>query len=229
MAYELMPTVRLRGATKWRLFCYILMEMQKTAHHHSTTSDGRLSVGRQGFAHPHTNVGALGIGPGMAVADFGSGSGHYALAIAEALEGSGHIYAIDVQRDLLRRTHNEATKRGFKNVQILWGDLETSGGSKIADKHLDLVLISNLLFQVENKDAVLQEAARVLRPQGRLAIIDWSESFGGMGPVKNDVVAKNTALALANNHGFGLEREFSAGAHHYGLVFKSASHRSRTS
>jgi len=191
---------------------YILIGMQNTAHHQSPLQTAN-------FAHPHTNVKALGIGPGMSVADFGSGSGHYVLAIAEALEGSGHVYAIDVQRDLLRRIHNEAMKRGIKNVQILWGDLERPGGSKIADHHLDRVLISNLLFQVEDKSAVLQEAARVLRPHGRLAIIDWSESYGGMGPVKKDVVTKDAAQKLAVAHGFELDREFPAGAHHYGLLF----------
>src|SRR3954468_16066117 len=103
--------------------------MQQTAHHHKP-------LNTEGFAHPHTNVAAFGIQHGMHVADFGSGSGHYVLAIAEALEGSGHVYAIDVQRDLLKRTQNEATRRGLKNVSVIWGDLETHRSSKIKDRHL---------------------------------------------------------------------------------------------
>ncbi len=172
------------------------------------------------FAHPRRNVGAFGIEPGMSLADFGSGSGIYVLHMAEALENSGHVYAVDVQRDLLRRVKNEAQRRGFKNVDVIWTDLEHTGSSKLADKTLDFVLISNLLFQVENKAAVLVEAWRILKPTGRLAIIDWSESFGGMGPVKKDVVTKDAALALARGSGFELQREFSAGAHHYGIICK---------
>ena len=61
-----------------------------------------------GFAHPVRNVDALGIEPGQTIADFGSGSGAYVLAIAEKLHNKGHVYAVDVQQDLLRRTKNEA-------------------------------------------------------------------------------------------------------------------------
>lgn len=172
----------------------------------------------EGFAHPVRNVGVLGIQSGMAIADFGSGSGAYVLAIAKRLEGAGHVYAIDVQRDLLRRVKNEAGKRGYHNVEIIWCDLETPRASKIADQKLDLVLISNLLFQVENKAAVLSEAWRILKPSGHLAIIDWSDSFGGIGPTKRDVVSKEKALALARDTGFALQHEFDAGAHHYGLL-----------
>lgn len=176
------------------------------------------------FAHPRRNVAALQVEPGMSVADFGSGSGIYVLHIAEALEHSGHVYAIDVQRDLLRRVHSEAHRRGFKNVEVIWTDLEHPLASKLADHTLDLVLVSNLLFQVENKVAVLTEARRILRPHGRLALIDWSESFSGMGPQKADVVSREKALALAEECGFELHKEFSAGAHHYGLIFRPASH-----
>ena len=172
------------------------------------------------FAHPARNVAAFQIGHGSRVADFGAGSGAYTFAIAEHLSGSGHVIAVDIQRDLLRRIKNEATRRGYKNVDIVWGDLEVLGSSKIADRHLDFVLISNLLFQVQEKVRVLYEARRVLKPQGRLAIIDWAESFKGMGPQKREVVSKEAGRELAEGVGFVLEREFSAGAHHYGLLFR---------
>lgn len=161
----------------------------------------------------------------MKVADFGAGSGAYVFALAEALAGSGRIYAIDVQRDLLRRIKTGTSARGFKNVDVLWGDLEMPGGSKIADASLDLVLISNLLFQVEEKAQVIAEARRVVKSQGRIAVIDWSESppAGGqrLGPHKNDVFSKQEALELARTSGLELIREFPAGAHHYGLLFRA--------
>lgn len=172
------------------------------------------------FAHPETNINSLGIQPGDTVADFGAGSGAYVLGVAERLKNAGRVYAIDVQQDLLRRIRNEAHKRGFTNVETIWSDVERHGGAKIKDAHVDLVLISNLLFQVEKKDVVLAEAARILKPSGFLVIIDWSDSFGGMGPQKKEVVKKDTAYDLAYRAGFELVREFPAGAHHYGLVLR---------
>lgn len=172
------------------------------------------------FAHPKRNITALGIQHSMKVADFGAGSGAYVHAIAEQLEGSGRIYAIDIQKDLLRRIHSESVKRGHKNVEILWGDLETPGGSKLAGGLLDFVLISNLLFQIEDKAAVIGEAKRIVKDGGRVAIIDWSESFGGLGPQRGDVITKEAALALARDAGLTFQKEFKAGAHHYGLIFR---------
>ena len=161
----------------------------------------------------------------MRVADFGSGSGAYVLAVAQHLKGSGHVFAIDIQKDLLRRTKNEAEKAGYKNVEVLWGDLEAPNGSKIADNALELVLISNLLFQVDDKRAIIAEAKRVLRPAGRLIVIDWSESFDGMGPHQDDVVKKTDVLNLARSVELSFVEEFEAGAHHYGLIFRKTDHK----
>src|SRR5689334_22478337 len=121
-----------------------------SVHTHSTA----------GFAHPHSNVTALGIKPGMVVADFGAGSGHYVQALAEKVGPEGKVYAIDVQKDLLRRIVNESNKRGHHNVHILWGDLEKDHGSKLSNESCDLVLISNMLFQTQEKEKVLREAKR---------------------------------------------------------------------
>lgn len=158
----------------------------------------------------------------MSIADFGSGSGHYVWPMAEAVGPTGHVFAIDVQQDLLKRIHNEANKRGLKNVKIIWSDLEKPKGSKLADNALDLVLISNLLFQLEDKGIALREAKRILKPAGKLVLIDWLGSFSMMGPHKKDVVTKEAGRELAEQCGLKLVREFSAGAHHWGLMLRTA-------
>lgn len=201
---------------------YIIDDMQNVHAHSSLVIHGQShgSGHEAKFAHPRRNVAALGLQGGMRVADFGAGSGAYTLALAERLEGSGRVYAIDVQRDLLRKVANEARHHGYNNVEVIWADLEVPRASRLADSSIDLVLISNLLFQVPDKSLVLEEARRIVKGIGHVAIIDWSDSFGGMGPLKEDVVKKEQALTLAENASFSLVREFSAGAHHYGLIFK---------
>lgn len=192
--------------------------MQHTAHRSEP-------LGTAGFAHPARNVAALGVQPWMKVADFGAGSGAYVFAIAELLAGEGTVYAIDIQKDLLRRIANEANHRHLRKVEVIWADLEIPGASKLADKSVDIVLISNILFQLDDKSAPFVEAKRILKPEGSLAVIDWSESFGGLGPTAAHVVTREKARQLAEWAGFGLVREFSAGAHHYGLMFKERGHR----
>lgn len=171
------------------------------------------------FANPQKNAQKLGLQAGMRVADLGSGVGHYVLAMANLVGASGRVYAVDIQKDLLANVKNEATKRGYDNVEVVWGDIERLGGSKIADGLLGLVLISNTLFQIEDKPALLLEAYRILKPGGTLAVIDWAESFGGMGPIANEVVSKETATDFCLSAGFSFKEEFEAGAHHYGILF----------
>jgi len=181
-----------------------------------------------GFAHPRSNVNVLGIEGGMKVADFGSGSGAHTLAIAERLGPTGKVYAIEVQRDLLRRISNEAKQRRMQNVEVIWADLEEPRASKLAGNSMDVVLISNLLFQVPDKAPVLREARRIIRQTGHVAIIDWSDpalsrSEGSrIGPRKEDIVSKEMATTLAEGAGLELAREFPAGRHHWGLIFRPA-------
>jgi ubiquinone/menaquinone biosynthesis C-methylase UbiE len=193
--------------------------MQNTAHHKAPKHHG-VHLHTEGFAHPVDNVEALGVDKNMRIADFGAGSGHYSLELAKRLDGTGHVYAIDVQQDLLRRIQNEANRLKLKNIAIIWGDLENAGGSKIVDHHVDLVLMSNILFQIGDKSVIFEEAYRILKPSGRLAIIDWSESFRNMGPHPESVVTKVAAHNKAVECGFELLKEFPAGAHHYGLLFR---------
>lgn len=191
--------------------------MQTHAHRASGAHVFKPSLGA-GFAHPARNIDAIGVEKGMVIADFGAGSGHYTLQFAERLADTGRVYAIDVQSDLLRRIKNEALRRGLKNIDIIAGDIEVRGGSKLAERSADLVLMSNVLFQLQDPAGALKEAWRILKPGGKLAIIDWSESFGGMGPRKQHVISKEKAIELSAASGFKLVNEFAAGAHHYGLL-----------
>lgn len=172
------------------------------------------------FSDPKKNIQQLGLHEGMRVADFGSGSGHYSKAAAEIVGESGRVYAIDIQKELLREVKNFSSRQQQDTIDVLNGDIETIGGSKLPDESVDAVLLTNVLFQIEDKETTLAEVHRVLKNGGSVLFIDWSESFGGIGPHPSAVVDKTTAKSLFQSGGFTLEREFNAGSHHYGLVFK---------
>jgi ubiquinone/menaquinone biosynthesis C-methylase UbiE len=172
------------------------------------------------FADPERNVLEMGIRPGYKVADFGAGSGAYTLALAPLVGEEGRVYAIEIQKDVLSKIRSDAHAKGFAQVEVIWGDIDRPGGSRLADASVNVVLFSNILFQLEDRAAALREARRVLKAGGTLVIIDWQESFGGMGPRPEDVVSDEKARMLATRSGFELIREFGAGAHHYGLVFR---------
>jgi len=172
------------------------------------------------FAAPRQNVAQFELREGMAVADLGAGSGHYTLAAAKKVGESGRVYAVEVQKDLLARIKSLAQAEHIRNVEVIWGDVEERGGVKLKDGSVDAVIISNILFQAENKKGLIEEALRILKSGGRALVIDWIESYGGMGPSPDDIVSSDEARQLCEEGGFIFEKEFSAGAHHYGFIVK---------
>jgi ubiquinone/menaquinone biosynthesis C-methylase UbiE len=172
------------------------------------------------FSDPIKNVEQFTLKLGSSVADFGSGSGHYSMALAMAIGDKGKVYAVDIQKELLERLKNDANQKGIFNIEVIWGDVEKEGGSHIKSEFIDAVVISNLLFQVPQKEAVAKEALRILKKGGRLLLIDWSDSFGGLGPQNDAVVSKEKAKALFESVGFVIDREIQVGDHHYGLIFR---------
>lgn len=171
------------------------------------------------FSDPRTNVLQLGLTEGMKVGDLGAGSGHYAVAAAGIVGDSGHVYAVDIQEDVLTHVRGHAHQQGFKNVSTVWGDFEKLGGTKLKDHALDAVILSNTLFQLEHKEGAIAEIKRVLKPGGRLLVIDWAGAYGGMGPLPHHVVPEHTAEELFITGGFHKTKSFRGGPHHYSIVF----------
>lgn len=171
------------------------------------------------FSHPRDNLERIVIGEGSTVIDLGAGSGHYAQAASELVGPEGRVYAIDIQKDLVRRLHGIARTNKLHNMEVIHGDIEKIGGSKIAGGTAEVTLLCNVLFQVEHKDDLVQEALRVTRPGGRVCIIDWVDSNFGMGPDAELIVSQEDARALFEHHAEFVS-EFDAGDHHYGIIMR---------
>ena len=172
------------------------------------------------FSDPVKNIEKCGIQVGQDIADLGSGSGHYSIASAKALMSTGRVYAIDAQKDMLSRLKNQAIKEGLYNIEVIWGNIEKINGTKLRDSSVDLALLCNVLFQAENKMDLIKETKRILKPAGRVLLVDWEDSFGGIGPKKSMVVKKEKAKDIFEKNGFHIDREINAGSHHYGLILK---------
>ena len=172
------------------------------------------------FSNPKTVINALGIAPGMVVADVGAGSGEYSIELARAIGYSGRVYAIDVQKDLLTRIRSIATKEGIGSIEVIWGDIEKQGGAGLSDNMVDVAVVANILFQIEDKKSASQEIARIVKPKGKIAIVDWEDSFGGLGPQPENIVSSNDIEKLFGELDFKKVSEFNAGDHHYGLILQ---------
>jgi len=170
------------------------------------------------FSNPEVNIRELGVYEGQVAVDFGAGTGTYTMLLAERVGEGGRVIAVEVQKEFLTNIKNDATARGFKNIEVIWGDIERPQGTKIKEAIADVAVVSNVLFQAEDKEGLVREVKRVLKHQGKLLLIDWKESFGNLGPTKDAVVSEHTARELCEREGFVMKKTFDAGLHHYGMV-----------
>ena len=154
------------------------------------------------------------------VADFGAGSGFFLKPLSTAVGPTGRVYVCEIQKALVEKLGELIRGQGLSNVYTLWCDLEEVNGIKIGDKELDVAILVNTLFLIDQKDLAIREMARTPRSGGKFFVIDWTESFGGMGPQSQHVVTAATTTALFESNGFIFEREYPAGDHHYGLAFR---------
>ena len=171
------------------------------------------------FSDPQQNVLQLGLREGMKVADLGAGVGHHALYAGHIVGPTGRVYAVDVQEEVLRHLADTAKTRGLKNLETIWGNIERQGGTTLKNHSMDAVILSNTLFQLEQRAEAVAEIKRILVPGGRLLVIDWAGSYNGMGPSSERIVPEHTALELFITNGFHKLKDFRAGPHHYSIVF----------
>lgn len=176
------------------------------------------------FTQPSQIIAQIDLAPGMKVADLGSGSGHYTKALSEAIGGDGVVFAVEIQKDVLTRLREDMEKlHGNFNIEYIWGDLEHPRGTKLADQSVDVAVLSNTLFQIEEKDAALEEVKRICKKGAEVLFVDWSDSHGGLGPIPSHVIQPGQAQELFTKHGFTFVRKVETGAHHYGQLYKVTS------
>lgn len=179
----------------------------------NTPIGGRFVIPDVVASHFHLNEGDL-------VADFGAGSGFFLKVLSKAVGDTGRVYACEIQKQLVEKLGDLARLQGLGNVHPVWCDLEEANGIKIGTGELDAAILVNTFFLIEEKERAINEMARTLRRGGKFFIIDWTESFAGMGPQPQSVVSVAEVTTLCEANGFVLEREFPAGDHHYGLAFR---------
>ena len=171
------------------------------------------------FSHPQKNILQMGLSEGLKVGDFGTGTGHYAIALSGIVGQHGRVYAVDVQKDVLTHLRDTLEQKKITNVDTICGDIEKQGGTKLRAHVLDAVVLSNTLFQIDDRQGLVDEIKRVLVPGGKLLVSDWAGSYGGIGPHADHVVSEHDAEELFITNGCHKVKSYRSGPHHYSILF----------
>lgn len=125
---------------------------------------------------------ALSLEPGMTVLDLGCGAGRYTREIADRVRKDGRVIAIDLWEAGIGQINQWAP---YKECAIETHVADAGNKLPVADQHVDLCLMATVLHDLVydgNAQPALKEVARVLKPTGILAIIEFKKQDGPPGP-----------------------------------------------
>lgn len=182
--------------------------------------DNNKNIDDSKFLDPTQILIDLNIEERMQVADFGAGSGYMTFQVSRMVGPKGYVYALDVKKSVIEHLNAEIKRRDLTNVSAIWTDIEMLGRNPITNARVDLVLIVNMLFQSTKHYDVLKEAYRIMKPGGRLVVIDWKKQAAPFGPPPDDRIDLDKFKEMAYTLGLNKVKEFEAGPYHFGVVFK---------
>jgi ubiquinone/menaquinone biosynthesis C-methylase UbiE len=155
---------------------------------------------RYTWQYPERVIKALKLEAGMKVADLGSGTGYFSFRLAEAVGSSGKVYAIDIDAEMNASIDKQAVAKQIENVKTL---LAVEHDPLIPEK-VDIIFSVNAYHHLKDRAAYFRNAARYLKPEGRVAIIDFREgAFRHFTPRRVLLEEfKAAGYALDKTHGF---------------------------
>lgn len=163
-----------------------------------------------------------GIDVGMRVADMGAGrEGTFVFTAARMVTVTGHVYALDVVKEVLGALEASAQSQGLDNVTTVWTDLELYGATaQVADGSLDLGILSDTLFQSPEKEDMMRECLRMVKSGGKMLIVEWKPAETAIGPPAQQRVNPDEVRRLAQQLQLQVVDEFEAGEYHWGMILQ---------
>ena len=162
-------------------------------------------------------IAALCISRGMTVADIGAGTGYFAIPFARAVEPSGTVLAVDFQPGMLAIIREKLSSPGApRNVRLLEGSAENTG---VPPSSCDLVFLANIWHELDDHAAVLREAARILKSDGSVAVLDWQHDMTRPpGPPFDHRISLAQTKAALEDAGCQIRHAASFGPYNYLVI-----------
>lgn len=167
---------------------------------------------RKFWENPDKILGLVKIKPDFIAADLGCGSGFFTVPLAKKAK---KVYAIDLQEEMLRIIEQKIRKQKIKNIEPL---LSKENKIPLKDEKVEFLVSVNTLHEFGNRDRMINEMHRVLKPEGKVLIVDFKKEETAFGPPVAVRVSKEKATILFEKNGFKTLKTMDL-PFHYALVF----------
>ncbi len=161
----------------------------------------------------------MNIEEGQSVADFGCGNfGYFVFPLAKSVGKKGKVFAVDILKDALKEVGNQASSHNLNQIQTVWTDLEIFNATKIQTESLDSAIMINVINQADNRLNMLKEVTRLLKSNGKLAIVEWKKEDIPLGPETEKRLSADYLEQMCSRVGLKIKEKFEAGKYHNGLI-----------
>jgi len=119
---------------------------------------------------PERALDAMGIEPGMTVADIGSGTGYFTVRLARRVGPGGRVYANDLQPEMQSLLRERLQRDSITNVTLVLGAIDDP---RLPKATLDLVLMVDVYHELSQSQAMLRRVSETLKPDGHLVLLEY--------------------------------------------------------
>jgi ubiquinone/menaquinone biosynthesis C-methylase UbiE len=178
-----------------------------------------ISEERHAQLQPRALLRQLGLKSGDIIADIGCGPGFFTLPAAEIVGERGIVLAADIQGEMLSALKTRLVEHGLTNVRLMkMNDTETP----LPPHFCDLVLAAFVLHEAPARASFLRRLALLLKPEGRLAVLEWEKHEKEPGPPLEYRISPEELVADAHAAGLRLRKRRELNEHQYLAVFTPA-------
>ncbi|HKY30923.1 MAG TPA: class I SAM-dependent methyltransferase [Candidatus Polarisedimenticolia bacterium] len=171
---------------------------------------------RAAWQKPAEIPGALGVEPGMAVADIGAGTGYFGPHFSRAVGPEGVVYAVDLEPKMVAYMEERFRKEGLSNVRPQLG---AADDPKLPQAGLDLIFLCDTYHHVSGRVEYIAKLGRALKSGGRVAIVDYHKRELPVGPPPEHKLAREQVISEFAEAGWVMTGERDLLPYQYVLIF----------
>ncbi|ASS86229.1 class I SAM-dependent methyltransferase [Geobacillus sp. CAMR5420] len=167
---------------------------------HYEHADRLLDPKRKEWIDPQQAISMLSVKPDDTVVDLGAGNGYFTIPLAQATNGK--VYAVDVQPEMIQLLKKRAQQFAITNIEYQVADVASTA---LLSHSMDKGIMAFVFHEVEQKDAVVDEIRRVMKPNGRFLFIEWEAVESEMGPPLHERIPSDELLSYVKQKASDVE------------------------
>ncbi len=167
---------------------------------------------RRKYQDPEAILARIGLMPGFTFVDVGCGGGFFALPAARIIGEKGRLYGVDQNAEAVENLRDLADEEDLHNLELITGNAEDA---VLCEQCADIVFFGLVVVHLPEPVRALENAKKMLRPEGWLVIFDWKRKLTRMGPPMEQRLSEGQIVDLIKTAGFSRITVEDNGPYHY--------------